>query len=435
MMSVNIVGAGLAGCEAALYLAKQGIKVNLYEQKTIHRSAAHSTDLPAELVCSNSFGAFRENSASGLLKKEITLLGGSLFDIAHSVSVPAGGALAVQRDDFSAAVNSALQQQPNILLIRERVDNIEDIANSGLTMVATGPMTDGAFADSLFELIGGNLSYYDAAAPIVTADSLDKQHCFSASRYGRGTDDYINCPMTREQYYDFVQALLDAERALVHDFDKVYEGCMPVEVLASRGVDSLRFGPLKPVGLIDPSTDKRPFANLQLRKEDTGGRLLNLVGFQTNLKFGEQRRVFGMIPALSGAEYVRYGVMHRNSFINSPQVLNADLSLKSHPDIILCGGITGFEGYSESVACGLLAARFVHARLNGKPITHPPFETMCGGLLRHILTESKDFQPQGAAMGLLPPLPERIKDKQLRYSAVANRALEALRLYINAGAE
>ncbi len=424
-MDVTIIGAGLAGTQAALYLAKNGVRVTLWEQKPHTKSPAHSSDKPAELVCSNSLGAKRTGSASGLLKEEAKILGDAIFEIAKRCEVPAGGALAVERERFSTEVANAIAAEPMITLKTGVVDSIPD----GLCLIATGPMTEPPFANVLSELVGGFLSYHDAAAPIVSADSLINEHCFAASRYGRGGDDYINCPMDKEQYYTFTDALLTAERAPLHDFDRVYEGCMPVEILATRGVDSLRFGPLKPVGLCDPVTGRRPFANLQLRKEDNDGRLLNLVGFQTNLKFPEQKRVFGMIPALANAEYIRYGVMHRNSFIDSPKVLNPDLSLKNHPDIFVAGGLTGFEGYSESITCGLLAARFILSRLKGTTPKMPPASTMCGGLMRYILSENKDFQPQGAAMGLIPPLDYRERDKKKRYELLAERALCEMNIY------
>ncbi len=424
-MKVTIIGAGLAGCEAALYLAKNGVSITLLEQKPIRKSPAHSAEGVAELVCSNSLGAKRTGSASGLLKEEAKVLGGTLFHIAQRCEVPAGGALAVERHLFSDEVAREIERQPLITLESRVVDRLPD----GICLIATGPMTEPPFSEVLSELVGGFLSYHDAAAPIVSADSLVMEHCFAASRYGRGGDDYINCPMDKEQYYSFAEALLSAERAPLHDFDRVYEGCMPVEILASRGVDSMRFGPLKPVGLCDPATGRRPFANLQLRKEDVDGRLLNLVGFQTNLKFSEQRRVFGMIPALRNAEYVRYGVMHRNSFIDSPRVLAPDLSLKDHPDVFVAGGLTGFEGYSESITNGLLAARFILARLKGEELEMPPAKTMCGGLMRYIMTENKDFQPQGAAMGIIPPLDYRERDKRKRYELLAERALCEMDIY------
>ncbi len=428
--NVTIIGAGLAGCEAAVYLASKRVNITLLEQKPIRMSPAHNSDGVAELVCSNSLGAERVGSASGLLKTETTRLGGRLFELAKQHSVPAGGALAVERTAFSNAVAHLLNKY-NIKIEHRVVDEIPQ----GLCIVATGPMTEPPFSDAVNKLTDGFLYYHDAAAPIVTAESLNPDYYFSASRYGRGGDDYINCPLDREQYYNFIKELVNAERAPLHDFDRVYEGCMPIEILASRGEDSPRFGPFKPIGLTDPKTDRRPFANLQLRREDLKGERFNLVGCQTNLKFSEQRRVFGLIPALANAEYVRYGVMHRNSFINSPMLLNSDLSLKNHPNIFFAGGITGFEGYSESISCGLLAARFVYARIIGAQAEIPPPDTMVGGLLRHILTENKNFQPQGAAMGLLAPLPERIKDKRLRYEKIAERSLKALDEYIKSQEE
>ncbi len=424
---VTIIGAGLAGCEAALYLSSKGVKVTLIDQKPIRMSPAHSNEGFAELVCSNSLGAERVGSASGLLKEETRRLGGRLFDIAKQHAVPAGGALAVERSNFSKAVEEAVKSS-GVEVVHRVVDEIVD----GICIVATGPMTELPFADVLQGLTGGFLSYHDAAAPIVTAESLKKEYCFAASRYGRGGDDYINCPLNKEEYYAFVKELVNAERAPLHDFDRVYEGCMPIEILAQRGEDSLRYGPFKPVGLTDPVTGRRPYANLQLRREDAQGNRYNLVGCQTNLKFGEQRRVFGMISALSGAEYVRYGVMHRNSFINSPMVLNDNLSLKGHPNVFIAGGITGFEGYSESISCGILAARFVYDKISESETKMPPPETMVGGLLRHVLTVNKNFQPQGAAMGLIPPLSERIKDKKMRYEKIAERSLKALDEYISA---
>ncbi len=425
-MKVTIIGAGLAGCEAALYLAANGVSVTLMEQKPQKMSPAHSSEAMAELVCSNSLGAKRIGSASGLLKEEAKLLGGKLFYLAQQCEVPAGGALAVERERFSELVEKAIAE---CTLITKQSRHVVEIPE-GICIVATGPMTEEPFADTLKELCGGFLHYHDAAAPIVTAESLDQDHCFAASRYGRGGDDYINCPLDKEEYYAFAEALLSAEKAPLHDFDRVYEGCMPIEVLASRGIDSLRFGPFKPVGLTDPKTDRRPFANLQLRREDNDGRLFNLVGCQTNLKFPEQRRVFGMIPALADAEYVRYGVMHRNSFIDSPKVLNCDLSLKNHPDIFVAGGLTGFEGYSESITSGLLAARSVVARLKGLSLPKLPSESVCGGLMNYIMTQNKDFQPQGAAMGLIPPLSERERDKKKRYEKLAERSMEAMKNYL-----
>ena len=365
MPTIKILGAGLAGCEAALWLAGHGHTVDLYEQKPHVYSPAHKLEGFAELVCSNSLKADRLESASGLLKAEMRRLGSSLLPIAARCSVAAGGALAVDRHEFSALVTAAVKAQPNIRLHLEEVTSIQP--DDGLTLVATGPLTQGRLAEAIQQLTGGaQLSFYDAAAPIVTAESLDMTRVFAASRWGKGDADYLNCPFDKAGYEAFYQALVEAERAPLHDFDgdlTVYEGCMPVEVMARRGPDTMRFGPLRPVGLVDPATGHRPWANVQLRRENREGTLYNLVGFQTNLKFGEQKRVFSMIPGLEHAEFARYGVMHRNTFLNSPRLLLPTLNLRRYPNVYFAGQITGFEGYMESAASGLLAARALHARL------------------------------------------------------------------------
>ena len=430
MADVKILGAGLAGCEAALWLAEQGHTVDLYEQKPHAYSPAHKQQGFAELVCSNSLKSDRLDSAAGLLKEEMRRLGSHLLPIAAQCSVAAGGALAVDRNEFSRLVTEAVEQCPNITIHRQEVTEIAP--HEGITLVATGPLTQGALADSINQLTGGQrLSFYDAAAPIVVGESLDMEKVFAASRWGKGDADYLNCPFDKEGYEAFYEALISAERAPLHDFDgdgevTVYEGCMPVEIMAKRGPDTLRFGPLKPVGLTDPNTGRRPWANVQLRRENQEGTLFNLVGFQTNLKFGEQKRVFQMIPGLENAEFARYGVMHRNTFLNSPMLLNDTLNLKEYPNVYFAGQITGFEGYMESAACGLLAARAIHARLTQKPLQKLPTNCMTGALLHYITQENKDFQPIGANMGLLPSLETRIKDKRQRYAEIANRALEAL---------
>ncbi len=424
MNKVTILGAGLAGCEAALWLAGKGVKVELWEQKPQKFSPAHKSAGFAELICSNSLKAERLDSASGLLKAEMKLLGSSLLPAAEATRVAAGGALAVDRDKFSAAVTGLVEENENITLHREEVTSINE---NELTIVATGPLTEGALAEEIARLTGGSeLSFYDAAAPIVTADSLDMDKVFAASRYGRGDADYLNCPFNKEEYEAFYAALSTAERAQLHEFDgelSVYEGCMPIEVMAGRGADTMRFGPLRPVGLTDPRTGHRPWAAVQLRRENEEGTLYNLVGFQTNLKFGEQKRVFSLIPGLENAEFVRYGVMHRNTFLNSPCLLTGGLALKEHPNIRFAGQITGFEGYMESAACGLLAARAVWAKLCGRELSLPPANTMLGQLVRYITTENKNFQPMGANMGLLPPLENHVRDKRLRYAALAERAV------------
>ncbi len=426
MDSVTVVGAGLAGCEAAWQLANRGIKVNLIEMKPLKKSPAHKTDLFAELVCSNSLKALRIDSAAGLLKEEMRLLGSLCIDAALKSSVEAGGALAVDRDIFSSVITEKIKSHKDITVINEVV---KKIPNDSVTVIATGPLTDGDLADDISKLCeGGNLSFYDAAAPIVTAESIDMSVAFIASRYGKGGADYINCPMNKEEYESFYNELINAESAVVSEFDKplkVYEGCMPIEILAKRGHDSIRFGPLKPVGLTDPRTGHRPWAVVQLRKENSSGTLYNLVGFQTNLKFPEQKKVFSMIPSLKNAEFMRYGVMHRNSFINSPKLLNKDLSLKQNQNIYFAGQISGVEGYMESAASGILAGINVAAKLkNQQPLILPEF-SMIGALINYICDETvTDFQPMGANFGILPPLETKIRDKRERYSALSKRSLD-----------
>ena len=432
-MQCKIIGAGLAGCEAALWLADAGVQVDLYEQKPGKFSPAHKSAGFAELICSNSLKAERPDSASGLLKLEMRTMGSHLLPAAETARVAAGGALAVDRDVFSAAVTDQVEGHPNITIHREEVTSLDE---SAPVLVASGPLTEGALADAIAALTGNHrLSFYDAVAPIVTAESLDCEKVFAASRYGRGEADYLNCPFNKEEYEAFHAALVAAERAPLHDFDgglTVYEGCMPIEVMAARGADTIRFGPLRPVGLRDPRTGHRPWANVQLRAENTDRTLYNLVGFQTNLKWGEQKRVFSMIPGLEHAEFIRYGVMHRNTFLESPRVLTAQQYLKEHPNVFFAGQITGFEGYMESAASGLLAARQILARLQGRPLPPPPPETMCGALLQYITTPNKDFQPMGANMGILPRTPEinAIRDKRERYAALSETAQQAMRAWV-----
>ena len=434
-MQVKIIGAGLAGCEAALWLADRGVQVELYEQKPAKYSPAHKSEGFAELICSNSLKAERPDSASGLLKIEMKMMGSHLLDAAETARVAAGGALAVDRDVFSTAVTEMVEKHPNITVRREEVTALDE---SAPVLVASGPLTEGALAQAVAALTGDHrLSFYDAVAPIVTAESLDYDKVFAASRYGRGEADYLNCPFNKEEYEAFHAALIAAERAPLHDFDgdlTVYEGCMPIEVMAARGADTIRFGPLRPVGLRDPRTGHRPWAAVQLRAENTARTLYNLVGFQTNLKWGEQKRVFSMIPGLEHAEFVRYGVMHRNTFLESPKVLTKQQFLKEHTNVFFAGQIIGFEGYMESAACGLLAARSLYARLEGKELPAPPIDTMCGALIQYLTTENKHFQPMGANMGILPPLPEdkRPRDKRLRYMAVAERAVASFQQWLDA---
>lgn len=432
--SVNVIGAGLAGCEAAYHLAKRGIKVNLYEQKPEKKSPAHHIDGFAELVCSNSLKAKRVNSAGGLLKAEMREFGSICLEAADKCEVPAGGALAVNRDEFSNFITEKIKSNPNITVINKEVTELDE---SIPTIVATGPLTEGKLAEAISELTGDYLSFYDAAAPIVTAESIDKENSFTQSRYDRGnSDDYINCPMNKEEYELFYNELVKAESADIHSFDKpnVYEGCMPIEIMAKRGPDTMRFGPLKPVGLTNPKTGHRPWANLQLRKENREGTLYNLVGFQTNLKFPEQKRVFSLIPALKNAEFMRYGVMHRNSFINSPKLLNKSFKLKTCENIWFAGQITGVEGYMESAMSGILAAESVYRELIGESQLELPITTMCGALCDYISTDDKkDFQPMGANFGIIPHGDIVIKDKQERYSAIAEKALNELKEILRKG--
>ena len=424
-----VIGAGLAGCEAALWLADRGVAVTLYEQKPLRFSPAHKSENFAELVCSNSLKAERPDSASGLLKLEMRALGSHLLPCAEQARVAAGGALAVDRDRFSAAVTRLVESHPGITVRRQEVTAIDE---SEPVLVASGPLTEGALGAAVAALAGGReLSFYDAVAPIVTAESLDYDKIFAASRYDRGEADYLNCPFNKAEYEAFHAALITAERAPRHAADAgltVYEGCMPIEVMAARGADTIRFGPLRPVGLRDPRTGHRPWANVQLRAENADRTLYNLVGFQTNLRWGEQKRVFSMIPGLAQAEFVRYGVMHRNTFLNAPAVLTPALCLKEHPNVFFAGQITGFEGYMESAASGLLAARSVWARLTGRAWTPPPPQTMCGALLGYITTPNKDFQPMGANMGILPrpEAVQAIRDKRERYLALSEIAQAAM---------
>ncbi len=430
-MKAAVIGAGLAGCEAAWQLNMAGIETELYEMKPQKRSPAHKTDLFAELVCSNSLKAQRLNSAAGLLKEEMRTFSSVCVESALENSVPAGGALAVDRDLFSKAVTEKIKACKNIKIINEEVTSLPE---ADAVIIAAGPLASDGISKTIHTLCRDGLSFYDAAAPIVSAESVDMDFAFTQSRYDRGgEDDYINCPMNREQYEAFYEAIISAESAELHSFDKkkdVYEGCMPIEVLASRGKDTMRYGPLKPVGLVDPRTGHRPWANLQLRKENRQGTMYNLVGFQTNLKFPEQKRVFSMFPALHNAEFLRYGVMHRNTFINSPEYLCSDFSLREHKNIFFAGQITGVEGYMESAASGIMAGLNCARRLSGKETLTLPETTMIGALSRYISDETvKNFQPMGANFGVLPALPDKIRDKSERYSALAKRAMDDLRAF------
>lgn len=428
---VKVIGGGLAGVEAAWQLSKQGVKVELYEMKPVKFSPAHKTEFLGELVCSNSLKAKRFESAAGLLKTEMRYFGSLCMECADECEVPAGGALAVDRDKFAKLITEKIKADKNITLINEEVTDIPE----GNVIIAAGPLASDLLSEKISELCGNSLHFFDAAAPIVTKDSIDMKNAFTASRYERGgEDDYINCPMNKAEYEAFYDALVNAESADLHSFDKrkdVYEGCMPIEVMASRGKDTMRFGPMKPVGLVDPRTGHRPWAVLQLRKENSKGTMLNLVGFQTNLKFGEQKRVFSMIPALRNAEFVRYGVMHRNTFIDSPRLLNADFSLREKKNLFFAGQITGVEGYMESASSGILAGLNMARRLKGLETVILPETTMMGALSRYISDCTvKNFQPMGANFGVLPAIEPKIRDKSQRYIALSQRAMDNLNEYM-----
>ncbi|MBE6791413.1 MAG: methylenetetrahydrofolate--tRNA-(uracil(54)-C(5))-methyltransferase (FADH(2)-oxidizing) TrmFO [Ruminococcaceae bacterium] len=429
---ITVIGGGFAGVEAATQIAKRGIKCRLYEMKPVKFSPAHKSENLCELVCSNSFKAARPDSAAGLLKNEMEALGSITVRCAKATAVPAGGALAVNRDDFSEMVTGEIEENPLIEIIREEMC---EIPRDGIVIVAAGPLASDSISEDIKSLCSDNLSFYDAAAPIVSAESIDMSRAFYQSRYDKGgEDDYINCPMNKEEYEGFYKELINAESVILHDFEKnkeIYEGCMPIEIMAKRGENTIRFGPMKPVGLVDPRTGHRPWAVLQLRKENREGTLYNLVGFQTNLKFPEQKRVFSMIPALKNAQFVRYGVMHRNSFINAPRVLTHHFNMKEHPDIFFAGQMTGVEGYMESAAAGIIAGINAAKRYLGEEMLLLPEDTMLGALSRYVEnTETKNYQPMGAAIGLLPPLGEKIRDKRERYAVICERAMNSLGKYL-----
>ena len=426
-MKVTVIGAGLAGSEAAYYLASRGIPVRLVEMKPKKYTPAHSSEGFAELVCSNSLKSDDAYAnACGLLKAEMRILGSITMEAAEYARVPAGAALAVDREKFSAYITEKLRSMENVEIVSEEVKTVPLPEKDGdrYVIIATGPLTSDDLSEDIQRLTGGSLHFFDASAPIVAADSVDMSCAFTGDRYGKGTGDYINCPMSKEEYYVFVDELLAAERAHLHAFEKreIFEGCMPIEVMASRGRDTLRYGTLKPVGLYDED-GVRPYAVLQLRKETASGETYNLVGCQTNLKFPEQKRVFSLIPALKNAEYLRYGVMHRNTYICSPNVLNRDFSFKNNRRLFFAGQITGVEGYVESAASGLLAALHIADEICKRPTRVFDERTMCGALETHISTPQKDFQPMNANYGILAPMPERIRDKKERYRALSERAL------------
>ena len=440
---ITVIGGGLAGTEAAMQIAKNKIKVKLYEMKPVKFSPAHSNKDLAEIVCSNSFKSNLLTNACGLLKEELRILGSFLIPIADKVKVPAGQALAVDRDEFSKEVTKLLEENEYIEIIREEV---EEIPEDGIVIIATGPLTSEKLSNEISKLIDSNgLYFYDAAAPIIEKDSINMDIAFYGNRYQqeRGKDEaieawqnrisvqeesYINLPMNKEEYENFVTELVKAETVVLHDFEKreIFEGCMPVEIMAKRGIDTLRFGPLKPVGFTDKRTGKRPYAVVQLRQDNKEGTLFNMVGFQTNLKYGEQKRVFSMIPGLENANFVKYGVMHRNTFINSPELLDKTYNFKKNRNIYFAGQITGVEGYVESISSGFVAGINAVKKFLNKEKSIYPNETVIGALANYISSKKENFQPMNANFGILPELSEKIRDKKERYQKLADRSLEII---------
>ena len=427
---INIIGGGLAGCEAAYQIAKRGIKVKLYEMKPEKFSPAHSNKNLAEIVCSNSFKSNLHTNACGLLKEELRILDSLLIKCADETSVPAGQALAVDRERFSELVTKKIKDNKNIEIINKEF--VGDIEDNAITIIATGPLTSDRFATQISKMVGNEeLHFYDAAAPIIEKDSIDMNIAFWGDRYGKGESSYINLPMNKEEYEIFWNELVKAEVTELHNFEKreIFEGCMPVEIMAKRGIDTLRFGPLKPVGFTDPRTGERPYAIVQLRQDNEEGTIFNMVGFQTNLKFGEQKRVFRLIPGLKNAEFTKYGVMHRNTFINSTKLLDNTYNLKTNNNIFFAGQITGVEGYVESISSGMIASINATKRFFKEEPIYFNEKTMIGALAKYISTENDKFQPMNANFGILPSLDEKIKDKKLKYEKLADRSIEIMKAY------
>lgn len=444
---ITIIGGGLAGCEAAYQIAKKGIKVKLYEMKPVKFTEAHNNENLAEIVCSNSFKSNLHTNACGLLKEELRYMDSLLIKIADETQVPAGQALAVDRKIFSKRVTEEIEKNPLIEIIHEEVTNIEKMVKEGIVIIATGPLTSKRMAEEISKITGEDkLYFYDAAAPILTKESIDFGIAFFGNRYDQEKQkdetteewkkrlenqdaSYINLPMNKEEYENFWQELVNAEIVTLHEFEKreIFEGCMPIEVMAKRGIDTLRYGPLKPVGFDDPRTGKRPYAIVQLRQDDTDGIIYNVVGFQTNLKYGEQKRVFSMIPGLGNAEFVKYGVMHRNTYINSTKLLDNTYCLKKNENVFFAGQITGVEGYVESISSGLVSAINACQKYFGKEKIVFPETTMLGALAKYISTENDKFQPMNANFGIVPELNEKIRDKKLKYGKLADRGIADLK--------
>lgn len=446
---ITIIGGGLAGSEAAYQIAKRGIKVKLYEMKPDKFTEAHSNKNLAEIVCSNSFKSNLHTNACGLLKEELRKLDSLLIKIADETQIPAGQALAVDRELFSQKVTEELEKNPLIEIIHQEVTEIEKIAEKGIVIIATGPLTSDGLSKEISKITGEDkLHFYDAAAPIVTKESIDFNIAFFGNRYEqeKGKEEtiddwkerlhkqeasYINLPMNKDEYEKFVEELINAEVITLHEFEKreIFEGCMPVEVMAKRGKNTLRYGPLKPVGFDDPRTGKRPYAVIQLRQDNELGTIYNIVGFQTNLKYGEQKRVFGMIPGLQNAEFVKYGVMHRNTYINSTKLLDNTYNFKDNKNIYFAGQITGVEGYVESISSGMVSALNAVAQIKNESKIEFSNLTMIGALAKYISTPNDKFQPMNANFGIVPELPNRIKDKKIKYGMLADRAIENLKIY------
>ena len=430
---IHIIGGGLAGCEAAYQIAKRGNQVILWDMKPQKYSPAHHSQDLAEIVCSNSLKSNLLTNACGLLKEELRMLNSLLIRIADKVAVPAGQALAVDRENFAREVTKALEQEEKIEIRREEIGSqihLRDLLQKGFVILATGPLTSEPLSQEIQEITGQEeLHFFDAAAPIVQKETIDETIAFWGDRYGKGESSYLNLPMNQEEYEKFWKELVEAEVATLHTFEKreIFEGCMPIEIMAKRGVDTLRFGPLKPVGFTDHRTGKRPYAIVQLRQDNQAGNLFNLVGFQTNLKWGEQKRVFGMIPGLANAEFVKYGVMHRNTYLNSSKLLDATYCFRQNPQLYFAGQITGVEGYVESIASGMVAGINVAQKLAERAPVIFSKETMIGTLSQYISTEQENFQPMNANFGILPELEEKIRDKKIRYQKLSDRAISKLR--------